>query len=231
MHAGARYARAILMNPQPVFNAGRSGITLLELTIAMAVLGVAAVLVVWPRMTVGKTKAQRIHCMSRLKQIGLSTRQWAMDHGGDYPPGVAITNGGTLGHPLFSQAWIHFQLLSNEISSPVILVCPADRKMRVAADFGAGFGNNNVSYFMSVDAVERKPQMLLAGDRNLSTNGVRVTPGLYTMNTNHLLGWDKAIHRNEGNAGLADGSVQQMTSFTVNAFAACQDMTNRLAIP
>jgi len=209
----------------------RSGITLLEVLIVMAVLGVIAIFVLWPRMHVNRSKSKRIACVGCLKQIGLSTRQWAMDHGDTYPPGTAMTNGGTLGHPFFSQPWVHFQMMSNELNTPVVLVCPTDRQMKVAPSFGPGFGSKNVSYFFGVDAREDNPPMLLSGDRNITTNGVRLPPGLHILNTNHQFGWDGMMHRSAGNIGLADGSVQQTTGSALHDAATWQGTTNRLAIP
>lgn len=208
-----------------------SGITLFEVMIVVGVLGAIAIFFLWPRMAVCTVKSQRIGCVSRLKQIGLSTRQWAMDHGDTYPPSTALTNGGTMGHTFFSEPWIHLQTLSNELNTPAVLACPADRNVKEAKAFGSGFGRNNVSYFVGVDADEARPQMFLSGDRNLTTNGVRIGPGLFTANTNHLLGWDKTIHEHAGNVGLADGSVQQFSESALRNALAWEGMTNRLAIP
>ena len=42
--------------------------------------------------------------------------------------------------------------MSNELNTPKILVCPADRKRTVAASFATGFGNANISYFLNAAA-------------------------------------------------------------------------------
>jgi prepilin-type N-terminal cleavage/methylation domain-containing protein len=218
------------MNPRDP-NHSRSGITLLEVMIVMAVIGAVVVFVLLPRMTVRRSPAPRIQCVNNLKQVGLATRIWAMDHGDTFPAMTAMTNGGTMDDPLFAQPWVHLQVMSNELNIPKILVCPTDKKMKVAATFGIGFGSNNVSYFVGVDADETRPNMLLAGDRNLTTNQVRLASGLHIVNTNHLPGWDKTMHERSGNVGLADGSVQQFSETALLNALADGTVTNRLAIP
>lgn len=196
----------------------------------MVVLGALAVFLCIPRFTGNKAKPARIACVNNLKQIGLSTRQWAMDHGDNYPWASATTNVGTMGHPLFDQPWIHLRPLSNELNTPLVLVCPTDERMKASSGFGPTFGSNNVSYFVGVAAEEMRPQMFLAGDRNLTTNGLWIEPGLYTVNTNHLLGWEKTMHEHAGNVGLADGSVQQFSETALMDAASIKGITNRLAI-
>ena len=44
----------------------------------------------------------------------------------------------------------HFQVMSNELSTPKILVCPADT--RVAAANFVRLKNQNVSYFVGLEA-------------------------------------------------------------------------------
>jgi hypothetical protein len=73
--------------------------------------------------------------------------------------------------------------MSNELSTPKILFCPAEYESsyRQAASTFAGAqlpsGTNvlytndlNVSYCIGVDAQETSPRMLLAGDHNIGGN-------------------------------------------------------------
>ncbi len=53
--------------------------------------------------------------------------------------------------------------------------------------------------------------MFLSGDRNLLLNGEAISTGLVIIKASDALGWTGEIHRNAGNLGLADGSVQQLT--------------------
>ena len=99
--------------------------------------------------------------------------------------------------------------MSNELSTPKVLVCPRDKAKTVAKDFASGFSDKNVSYFVGTDATEIYPQMFLSGDRNLAFQGQPIKPGLFVLTTNTTsLGWAKGLHYPCGNIGLADGSVQ-----------------------
>ncbi|MCL4786304.1 MAG: hypothetical protein KJ070_05835 [Verrucomicrobia bacterium] len=70
-------------------------------------------------------------------------RQWALDYGDRFPFNLSTNEGGTLevcapdkdGFDA-SAAW-HFQVLSNELNTPVILVCPKDKTRKPAKDFAS----------------------------------------------------------------------------------------------
>ena len=68
----------------------------------------------------------------------------------------------------------HFQVMSNELNTPVILVCPSDVR-GFARDFSS-LRNANISYFVNLDAGEATPAMPLCGDRNLLTKVGEPTP-------------------------------------------------------
>lgn len=101
--------------------------------------------------------------------------------------------------------------LSNELSSPDILHCPADSERKPAASFQT-LTAKNVSYFIGLSADETRPQSLLAGDRDLNTNGVPVGPGVLTLTTNMIVSPGQKIHRWGGDVVMGDGSVQQLTT-------------------
>ena len=85
---------------------------------------------------------------------------------------------------------------------------------------------------MGVDAIDTAPQMFLTGDDNLSIRGVRVKPGLLALWTNTPIVWTKDRHINQGNIGLADGSVQGLNNQTLaRAFQSTGVITNRIAFP
>jgi len=107
-----------------------------------------------------------------------------------------------------------------------------------------GNGNASVSYFVGRDAVETMPQLFLSGDRNIGSQST-VTDYGYSYNssgggagasgdgqgyaigltTNNLvaplanLGWTAKTHVNQGNTGVADGSVQQQSVNALRSFA------------
>ena len=72
-----------------------------------------------------KAKAMRINCLNNLKQIGLAARIWSNKHQDILPE--------------------DFLTMSNELNTPKILVCPADRQHAQASNW-AEFGPANSSY-------------------------------------------------------------------------------------
>jgi competence protein ComGC len=209
----------------------KSGITLLEVMVVMAVVFGIAAAVLLPYLARSRAISCRISCVNNVKQVSLSYRQWGMDHSDKFPMSLTMTNGGTMDHPLRFQAWVHFMPLSNELNTPKVLVCPEDRNRTEADTFETNLSNLNVSYFVGLEADEAKPRMILSGDRNLTTNGVPLSPGLFTLNTNDVFGWTKAMHNQHGNIGLSDGSVQQYSSAGLQQYLLDNPRTNRLAIP
>jgi hypothetical protein len=95
--------------------------------------------------------APRVVCANNLKQIGLSFRTFAIDNDGHFPFNLSTNAGGTRelcaidSEGFDSHAALHFQVLSNELSTPKLLVCPKDPSRKSAV----GFHNlqaTNVSY-------------------------------------------------------------------------------------
>src|SRR5207302_2405662 len=176
-------------------------------------------------------RAKRVSCTCNLKQIGLSFRTWSLDHYDQYPMQTPLTNGGLMEITSTAPAYVYFQVMSNELSTPKIVVCPADKNRRPATNFGVGFSNTNLSYFVGLSANEAYPQMFLSGDRNL-TNGLPIRYGFLDLVTNVPAGWTHELHRGQGNIGLADGSVQQFNAPRLrDAITNTGDTTNRLAMP
>ncbi len=143
---------------------------------------------------------------------------------------IPITNGGSMEWLAGSNMYRHFLTMSNEINNPIILTCPSDER-KPAQDWGS-LRNNNLSYFLGLDADETMPNLPLSGDRNLMTNGVAVGTGLVVIASNQPVTWSKQMHNLTGNIGLADGSVQQVNSKTLKSLLANTGLaTNRLALP
>ena len=96
----------------------------------------------------------------------------------------------------------------------------------------AELNNNHVSYFLGLDTDMSLPSMLLAGDRNLMTNGVDVAPGLIVLRTNETSDWSTKIHNRSGQIGLVDGSVRYTTNASLQT-TLNHSGTNitRLAVP
>lgn len=208
----------------------KAAFTLAGLLVIIAILAILAAMLL-PALAAAKRKAQRINCVNNLKQDGLAFRLWEGDNGDKYPMAVSTNKGGTREFVDGGNTFRHFQVMSNELSTPKILVCPADD--RTAAASFAKLKNINVSYFVGLDASEAYPQMFLDGDRNL-TNDRPLENGFMKLVPGQPLRWTAAIHNQEGNLGLADGSVQQVSNAgLLKAFRNSGDSTNtwRIALP
>jgi hypothetical protein len=134
-----------------------------SLLFAIALLAILAGMLL-PALAQAKSKAQSISCMNNMKQIGLGFRIWATDHQDRFPFNVSTNavGGGKAGDVLDEPVRI-FQMLSNELANPKVLVCPADRSKHPAATFGA-LDPSSISYDLdtSPEVSPAAPQEVLA---------------------------------------------------------------------
>ena len=208
--------------------------SLFELLVVILIVFVAGLLacLYLPSFRRAKERAQRITCAGQLMHVGLDFKIWAGDHNDKYPMQVSVTgtNGGAMELATNGILFLIFEVMSNELVSPKVLICPADKNRFAAIDFKHG-SNSNISYFVGIDADEPLPGMLLSGDRNI-TNGTAIRNGILELTTNHVTGWTDEIHGRCGNILLVDGSVQQVTSGKLNFLPQNSGViTNRLLIP
>jgi len=223
---------------QPRFSKQRNhALTKIEVLVIIAVLVVLAALLL-PALASAKRKSSRINCVSNLKQIGISFRLWEGDNNDKYPMVVSVTNGGAMELVAIGNVAACFRVMSNELSTPKILLCPEDTHRTYATNFSTGFSDANISYFLSQDALETYPQMILLGDDNLLVDGKPVQPGILNLRSNQTIAWSQDRHHGVGNILMADGSAQQVTSVGLNfAISSCtngiltNNAVNRWLIP
>jgi prepilin-type processing-associated H-X9-DG protein len=209
-----------------------AAMTLVEVLVVIVVLFVLAVLLL-PAFAPARRNSGPSPCVQNLKSIGFAYRVWASDHNDKFPMQVSVANGGTMELTVDGKnPWLNFLVLSNELSTPEVLRCPADKNRVAAKKFTTGLSAKNISYFVGLDAATSHPQMFLTGDDNFAIGGVSVKSGLLELSTNAPITWTDERHYSMGNIVFADGSIAQTSLHgLLQAVQNTGVATNRLAIP
>ena len=214
---------------------GPAAFSMIELLCVTAVIGILAALLL-PVLTQARQGAVRVKCIGQLHDAGQAFQAFAHDHGSQFPMQVPVRAGGTLelarsGLQLQGEFYLcyrHFQALSNDLVTPKPLACPADTRVP-AGGFGA-FNNENLSYFIGVDAEYARPNSLLAGDRNI-TNDLAAPSTLLRLAPDVYLRWTADLHHYRGNFLFADGRVEKQDRSRLSLAGGQSPSTALLVLP
>ena len=206
-------------SPQSHRRAG--AFTLVELLTVIAIIAILAALLL-PAVTRSQMRARRIVCVHDLGQIGIAFQIFLHDHASKFPMQVPMSDGGSQefvqnGYAVggeFYFSYRHFQVLSNEIVVPKLMICPADT--RLPAVNMSALQNGNLSYFIGVNADYDRPGSVLVGDRNLA-NVPPLNPSIVHGGTGNRLRWTKELHELKGNVLFADAHVEEWTPALLSA--------------
>ena len=80
----------------------KKAFTLIELLVVIAIIAILAALLL-PALAAAKRKAQRINCVSNLKQVGIAFRLWEGDNNDRYPMAVSTHVQWRQGEDLYHQ--------------------------------------------------------------------------------------------------------------------------------
>lgn len=210
----------------------RTAFTIVELLIVIAGFVLIAAMLL-PALAAAKKKYARIGCINNLKQDALAFKMWANDEYGNYPMQVSVTNGGAMELAEKGIAFPIFQVMSNELNAPIILICSEDRKHDRADNF-FNFGNSNISYFVNLDAKDNSQNSVLIGDDNFAVNDKAVSSGILNLTSTTAIEWTterRGRFHGWGNVAFTDGSAEEMNNNDLHKFVETNVTLSRLVIP
>ena len=116
---------------------------------SLALLGLLRILVSLPHSL--NRPITKVQCIVSLKQIGLAFRVWSDDHHNQFPFNLSTNQGGTMEYcdrdtnGFDRNAFRHLTIMSNELSSTRVLLCPSEKLEQLAVDFDH-LAATNVTY-------------------------------------------------------------------------------------
>lgn len=158
-------------------------------------------------------------------------------NGASFANNILTVNGATGSYVSGGGVFAMFAVMSNELTTPKILYCPSE--YRSTTFQGSLFGNstgtnagcysdNQISYFVGVDANENSSDMFLSGDSNIGDGATPPTlSNIYSdvtsirkyvaLGTNVAWAatspnWGDNQHGKRGSVAFVDGSVQYLDS-------------------
>ncbi|HEV2330449.1 MAG TPA: hypothetical protein VGY56_16830 [Verrucomicrobiae bacterium] len=221
----------------------KQGLTRIDVLVVVVTVVTLLFATAVPILVAAHRRAERINCIANLRQLGgaLSPLEDEIgitnDNRSAHGPWMSLleTNAQTVGLNAGQVAWINaMKGCSNALTSSKILQCPADKETPITT--GPTGLKIRISYYLNLDANEGYPQQIMAGDDNLSIGGVPIKPGIFELTSNAPVSWSDTRHIRVGNILLCDGSVDQVSSSSLQnaaaySFPGTPYATNRVAIP
>jgi len=223
------------MKMKPARSASRRGFTQPELVMVLATLALLAGIVV-PGLASSKIRGEQAMCFNNLRRIGQAFHLWANDHEDRNPWLTPANAGGTyfVANPLKANAYFQMGMVSNELATPQVLICPSDRGVgaprRMASDFSytneggffvPGFRNAALSYIIGLHSFPGASRAILSGDRNIRWDALDDPCSAGIDSCARIWGrsdpvstaaWTNAIHGETGNFLFNDGRVAEISN-------------------
>jgi hypothetical protein len=221
----------------------KSAIKAAAFTRTELVFTIVAVIVVSSLLTACGSKANRqndvARCKDNLKSIALALNLWMEDNDENRLPWRADYTPTPSPDPQRSECWFHLSSLSNQLESPKLLACPADKQTRVARTWDDNpttgirapkFQDRACSYAIGFDVQitsARYPvgipigtvmNSMLLVDRHLGGKSVPewcdyAKAGCSAFNNPFELLWTKDVHGSSfGNAAFLHGDVDTISN-------------------
>ena len=180
----------------------------------VCVIGIACVLAALALSAMARSHATlwRTRCVSSLKYISLAYRIFETDNNDLFPFQIPIKDGGSL--ELSNNIVAQFQILSNELSTPKMLICPTRTIQQTAATNWATLQRSNISYYLSLTASASQTNSILTGDAGFTVNGALSANRIVVLSATDKIVYPNRFHGKADVANLCrvDGSVQEFGS-------------------
>jgi competence protein ComGC len=182
------------------------GMTLVELLCVIVVVIILLGVIMPPGHD--RNKAIGITCLVYLKNVGLAYRTWASDNNDLFPFQVSTNQQGTL--ELTNDIAAQFRVLSNELATPKIAICPGLYSKIPEATNWTELSAKNVGYYVNIGADSKITNSILSGDPGFTIDNFPPTSGINRIRRHAQIRYPKDVHAGFANVVKADGSAMRV---------------------